>query len=85
VFLHGKRVPLTPRDFSLLAFFARHPNRTFSRDQLLDRVWGWEYEGSDRAVDLAVKRLRKALNQWPKDEGEIITLRGVGYQFRVYE
>jgi DNA-binding response OmpR family regulator len=85
VVLHGNPVSLTPRDFSLLSFFARHPNRTFSRDQLLDRVWGWEYEGSDRAVDLAVKRLRKALNQWPKDEGEIITLRGVGYQFRVYE
>jgi DNA-binding response OmpR family regulator len=85
VFLRGKRLSLTPRDFSLLSFFARHPNRTFSRDQLLDRVWGWEYEGSDRAVDLAVKRLRKALKEWPKAEGEIITLRGVGYQFRVYE
>lgn len=85
VFLNGKPVSLKPRDFSLLTFFARHPNRTFSRDQLLDRVWGWDYEGSDRAVDLAVKRLRKALKDWPRTEGEIITLRGVGYQFRVYE
>jgi len=85
VHVRGKPVTLSPRDFSLLSFFARHPNRTFSRDQLLDRVWGWDYEGSDRAVDLAVKRLRKALKDWPKAEGEIITLRGVGYQFRVYE
>ena len=46
-------------------------------------MWGWEYEGSDRAVDLAIKRLRKALKEWDEAEGEIKTLRGLGYQLSV--
>lgn len=76
-------ITLTPRDLSLLLFLAEHPNHTFTRDQLIEKVWGWEYDGSDRAVDLAVKRLRKALQDWPDDEGEIKTLRGLGYQLSV--
>ncbi|WP_317951148.1 winged helix-turn-helix domain-containing protein, partial [Rossellomorea marisflavi] len=53
--------------------------------QLIDRVWGMDYEGSDRAVDLAVKRIRKSLEEWPKEQGEIRTLRGLGYQFSVHQ
>jgi DNA-binding response OmpR family regulator len=83
VTLHGRRVELTPRDLSLLMFFAENPNRLFDREQLIRRVWGMDYEGSDRAVDLAVKRLRKSLAAWPKEEGELVTLRGMGYKFRV--
>ncbi len=83
VMLNGLEISLTPRDLSLLLFLARHPNQTFTREQLLDRVWGLDYEGSDRAVDLAVKRLRQALHNWPADEGEIKTVRGLGYQFNV--
>lgn len=75
---------LMPRDWQLLAFFARHPNQCFSRDQLLDQVWGIDFEGGDRSVDTAVKRLRKALQQWPGTEGEIGTIRGMGYSLRVY-
>ncbi|KGR81805.1 response regulator transcription factor [Lysinibacillus odysseyi] len=85
VLLNGEEILLTPRDLSVLLFLAEHPNRTFTRDQLIEHIWGWDYEGSDRAVDLAVKRLRKALAAWPENEGEIRTLRGVGYQFHVYE
>ncbi|MGM9949025.1 MAG: response regulator transcription factor [Lysinibacillus sp.] len=85
VLLDGKEVELTPRDLSVLLFLAGHPNQTFTREQLIEHVWGWDYEGSDRAVDLAIKRLRKALAGWPEDEGEIRTLRGIGYQFHVYE
>ncbi len=83
VYMAGKMIDLTPRDLSLLLFLAEHPNKTFTRDQLIEHVWGWEYEGSDRAVDLAVKRLRKALAEWPAEDGEIRTLRGLGYQFHV--
>ena len=83
VYLAGRLIDLTPRDLSLLLFLAEHPNKTFTRDQLIEHVWGWEYEGSDRAVDLAVKRLRKALAEWPSEDGEIRTLRGLGYQFHV--
>ena len=84
VTLHGRRVHLTPRDLALLMFLAGHPNRTFDREHLIRRVWGMEYEGSDRAVDLAVKRIRKSLAAWPREEGELVTLRGVGYQLRVH-
>ena len=83
VLLGGKEIVLTPRDLSVLLFLADHPNQTFTRDQLIDHVWGWEYDGSDRAVDLAVKRLRKALMDWDEAEGEIKTLRGLGYQLSV--
>ncbi|MEG6614927.1 response regulator transcription factor [Peptococcaceae bacterium 1198_IL3148] len=81
----GEEIALTPRDLSLLLFFVEYPNQTFTREQLIEQVWGWEYEGSDRAVDLSIKRLRKALQDWPVSEGEIRTLRGLGYQFSVYE
>lgn len=83
VFLNGYEIELTPRDLSVLMFLAEHPNQTFTREQLIENVWGWEYEGSDRAVDLAVKRLRKALADWPETQGEIRTLRGLGYQLHV--
>lgn len=85
VSLNGEEIALTPRDLSLLLFLASAPNRTFSREQLLDEVWGHDYDGSDRAVDLSVKRIRKALDKWPPSEGEIKTLRGLGYQFVVEE
>ncbi|SDH17829.1 DNA-binding response regulator, OmpR family, contains REC and winged-helix (wHTH) domain [Alteribacillus persepolensis] len=83
--LNGADVPLSPRDLSLLFFLARHPNQTFDREQLIEHVWGIDYEGSDRAVDLSIKRIRKSLQNWPESEGEIKTLRGLGYQFCVYE
>ncbi|MBN6888078.1 two-component system, OmpR family, response regulator VicR [Cytobacillus horneckiae] len=85
VSLNQVDIDLTPRDLSLLIFMAEHPNQTFTRDQLIEHVWGWEYDGSDRAVDLAIKRLRKALQSWPESEGEIKTLRGLGYQLSVYK
>lgn len=82
VLLNGQRVHLTPRDLALLLFLASHPNQSFDREQLIQCVWGIEYEGSDRAVDLAVKRIRKSLAAWPSEEGELETLRGMGYKFR---
>ncbi|TBL81039.1 response regulator transcription factor [Paenibacillus thalictri] len=80
VFLNGANLSITPRDLSLLMFLAEHPNQIFSREQLIEKVWGIDYEGSDRAVDLAIKRLRKLLLHWPPEEGELRTLRGTGYQ-----
>ena len=81
VVLNDKEIELTPRDMSVLLFLSEYPNRTFTRDQLIEHVWGWDYDGSDRAVDLSIKRLRKALHSWPSSEGEIKTIRGLGYQF----
>ncbi|QBP42833.1 response regulator transcription factor [Paenisporosarcina antarctica] len=83
IFLHNVEVPLTPKDRALLLFLAKHPNQIFTREQLLEHVWGMNYYGSDRAVDLAVKRIRHVLKKWPKSEGEIRTIRGMGYEFHV--
>ncbi|WLR41232.1 response regulator transcription factor [Bacillus carboniphilus] len=85
VYLNGVEVMCTPKDKALLLFFLEHPNQVFTREQLIEHVWGIDYEGSDRAVDLSIKRLRKSLGNWPKEEGEIKTLRGTGYQFCVCE
>jgi DNA-binding response OmpR family regulator len=83
VFLNGIEIQLTPRDLSLFLFLAEHPNQTFTREQLIENVWGYDYEGSDRAVDLAIKRIRKLLCGWDTSYGEIKTLRGLGYQFYI--
>ena len=85
VSLNGIEIPFTPRDLSVFLFLANNPNQTFTRDQLLDHVWGRDYDGSDRAVDLAIKRIRKLLNGWDPKDGEIKTLRGLGYQFYIQE
>jgi len=85
VFLDGAEVSLMPRELQVMLFLAANPNRTFTREQLIEQVWGLDYEGSDRAVDLSIKRLRQALSHWPAAEGEIRTLRGTGYQFWVGE
>ena len=57
--LNQKVISLTPRDLSVLLFLAEHPNQTFTREQLIEHIWGWDYDGSDRAVDLAIKRIQK--------------------------
>ncbi|WP_026909044.1 response regulator transcription factor [Paucisalibacillus globulus] len=85
VLVDGKDITLTPRDLSVLLFLAENPNQTFTREQLIEHIWGWDYDGSDRAVDLAIKRIRKSLQGWPSSEGEIKTLRGLGYQLSVYK
>jgi DNA-binding response OmpR family regulator len=85
VTINGESVSLAPRDLSLLLFLAKNPNRTFTREELIENVWGLDYDGSDRAVDLAIKRIRQALEKWPTTQGEIRTIRGLGYQLSVYE
>lgn len=70
VLLNGAEVALTPRDLSLLFFLSDYPNRTFTRDHLIEQVWGMDYDGSDRAVDLSIKRLRQALSHWSPETGK---------------
>jgi len=85
VLINGVEVVLSPRELSLLLFLAERPGRTFMRDQLIEQVWGMDYDGSDRAVDLSIKRLRQSLSHWSPEAGEIRTLRGMGYQFWIKE
>ena len=81
VSMRGEAVPLTPREFGLLATLAAHPGRVFTRDQLLQQVWSGEYYG-DHVVDVCVTHLRKKLDDDPGEPLYIETVRGVGYRFK---
>ena len=76
---HGQALELPRKEFELLHFFASHPNQVFTRDQLLDQIWGYEFMGDTRTVDVHVKRLREKLNK--DDVWSIKTIWGVGYKF----
>jgi DNA-binding response OmpR family regulator len=80
--VHGKPLDLTFKEFELLRFFATHPSRVFTREQLLSEVWGYDYFGGTRTVDVHVRRLRAKLGDL---ESLIGTVRNVGYRFNVYE
>ena len=77
----GREVSLTKTEFRLLCEFADHAGAVLSRDQLLERVWGYEYLGDSRLVDVAVQRLRAKVEADPKEPTLIQTVRGVGYRF----
>ncbi|MFF5623794.1 response regulator transcription factor [Microbacterium sp. LWH10-1.2] len=80
--LRGKPLDLTYKEFQLLHFLATHPSRVFTREQLLSEVWGYDYFGGTRTVDVHVRRLRAKLG----DQEQIIgTVRNVGYRFNVYD
>jgi phosphate regulon transcriptional regulator PhoB len=81
VFVRGKPVKLTLKEFELLRFLVQNPNRVLSRDQLLDRVWGGETFVTPRTVDVHIRRLRKAIEKDDSRPKWILTLRGVGYKF----
>jgi phosphate regulon transcriptional regulator PhoB len=81
VFVRGKNVKLTLKEFELLRFLVQNPNRVLSRDQLLDRVWGGETFVTPRTVDVHIRRLRKAIEKDDSKPKWILTLRGVGYKF----
>ncbi len=75
--LDGVELDLTPKEFELLLLFAGHPGRAFSREFLVERIWGYEYDGFDRTVDTHITRLRKKLG--PLGDN-IVTVWGVGYR-----
>ena len=79
--VHGRPLDLTFKEFELLRFFATHPSRVFTREQLLSEVWGYDYFGGTRTVDVHVRRLRAKLG--PDNETLIGTVRNVGYRFVV--
>ncbi len=78
----GEPVPLKPKVFELLAFLVRHPGQVFTRDQLLEQVWGYDYAGETRTVDVHVHWLRTAVEPDPASPALVQTVRGVGYVFR---
>ncbi|HLY29782.1 MAG TPA: response regulator transcription factor [Ktedonobacterales bacterium] len=76
--LDGAELDLTPIEFELLALLVRHPGRAFSREFLLERIWGYSYDGADRTVDTHITRLRKKLGALGE---KIVTVWSVGYRF----
>ena len=82
--IKGKRVDAPPKELELLYFLASSPNRVFTRAQLLDEVWGFDYFGDTRTVDVHVKRLREKL-EGVSDKWELKTVWGVGYKFETKE
>jgi DNA-binding response OmpR family regulator len=77
----GRAVELTALEFDLLVVFAESPRRVFTREQLMEMVWGWDYVGVDRVVDVHISNLRKALDDSSTEQRFIGTVRGVGYKF----
>lgn len=76
----GQEVPLTRTEFDLLADLARHPGQVLDRETLLDRIWGYDYLGDSRLVDVAIGRLRAKVEADPANPVLILTVRGVGYK-----
>lgn len=80
VFVKDELISLTPKEYELLSYFVNNPNRVFSREQLLDSVWGYDFFGDDRTVDTHVKMLRESLKEYRK---LIVTVWGTGYKFEI--
>ena len=77
----GKELAIKPKAFELLSFLVRNPGQVFSRDQLLEKVWGYDYAGETRTVDVHVHWLRAAIEADPSQPRYLQTVRGVGYVF----
>ncbi len=82
--VHGEQVDTPPKEMELIYHLASNPNRVFTRDQLLDEVWGFDYYGDSRTVDVHVKRLREKL-EGVSEKWALKTVWGVGYKFEVKE
>lgn len=83
VFLKGKEINLTAKEFDLLELLMTNPNKVYSRENLLNIVWGYEYPGDVRTVDVHVRRLREKIEQNPSEPDYIHTKWGVGYFFKI--
>ena len=79
--LRGQPLALKPQEYKLLRFFARHRGEMLSREQILQNVWGWDFLGDSRTVDVHVRWLRRKIEPDPAHPVRIVTVRGGGYRF----
>jgi DNA-binding response OmpR family regulator len=77
----GEALPLRPKEYDLLVYFLRNQGRTFTREQLLNQLWGYDFYGDSRTVDVHVRWLREKIEDRPGKPTRLITVRGVGYRF----
>lgn len=82
VSVRGEYIELTPKEFELLRVLAAHPGKVYTRDELLERIWGYEYAGDTRTVDVHVRHLRQKIEKDPSNPEYIETLRGIGYRLK---
>jgi two-component system OmpR family response regulator len=82
VFLKGSTLELTPKEFDLVAYLARNKGFVFSREQLLEKVWGYDYTGDTRTVDVHVRWLRQKIEREPSKPKRLVTVRGAGYKLQ---
>ncbi len=81
VLKEGLPVELTPKEFDLLALLARNPGRVFGRDTLLEQVWGYDFAGDSRTVDVHMQRLRRKLEENPRAPRYLLSVHSIGYKF----
>lgn len=81
VHLNDKVMAIKPKEYELLLFLARHKGQVLSRELLLERVWGWDFSGGSRTVDVHIRWLREKIEADPANPIRIVTVRGVGYRF----
>ena len=81
IMLGSEVIPLKPQEYELLVFFAEHIGQMLSREFILERVWGWDYIGDSRTVDVHVRWLRQKIEKDPANPKRIVTVRGGGYRF----
>lgn len=79
--LNGKVVPFKPKEYELLTFMGQHRGQVLTRDFILERVWGWDFVGDSRTVDVHIRWLREKIEAEPSNPTRIITVRGAGYRF----
>lgn len=85
VYLNGESIILTKKELELLWTLATNSEKVFTRDNLLDSLWGYDYYGDIRTIDSHIKRLRSKLNKFEHSNWDIVTIRGVGYKFEVVD
>ena len=83
LFIHDKEVYLTAKEFDLLELLVLNPNKVYSRETLLNTIWGYDYPGDARTVDVHVRRLREKIEEYPSESKYVHTKWGVGYYFNV--
>ncbi len=79
--LNGEVISLKPKEYDLLLFLAQNPGKVLTRDRILEEVWGWDFGGGSRTVDVHIRWLREKFETAPSSPARIITIRGIGYRF----
>jgi len=82
-FVNGEEIKLRKKEFALLRLLLENPGRVLTREVLIDRVWGNDYVGDTKTLDVHIKRLRSLIEDDPKAPNQITTVRGVGYRFEL--